>query len=324
MPIPESSLFFRITRGSKRLVLPADPLDGDRKKEELSIERFLLPLGIFQYSSYRETYTVIYKPEEEILPSRKFFWRKKSARAAALLFLAIITVAAGLMLVRCTNPYIFILLLCAAVIIPFAEWKLLGRNKPKKVKKVKAFRSLTLRKFPSIRLSPAVICLLACMALFITAITVISTAAKTVHTVHMESLKYGHHQGAKSIGSAAASGMVVSLSGKDAATELREYYQLIDGDRFSQAYEKQSARMRNRISYREYLTMWMPNKSVKVESLSVLGQTGREAQIHVQLTADDPDERGRIVAAKWLGIVRLVFENNTWHYDGGDFHKAKS
>lgn len=179
-------------------------------------------------------------------------------------------------------------------------------------------RSVMLTESPRLKLSPVVISIFACVALFITALTVMGTAAKNVqgrapHSSHSLETPPMDYRLADGIGS--------PRDGGDPTGELTEYYRLLDGDEFFEAYHRQSGRVKNKMSYGEFLTMWEPNEAVKVDGIKLLSKTRSEARVQVRLTADDPDGNGRITAERWIGMVHMVRDDNAWRYDGGDFHR---
>ncbi|MCE7874489.1 hypothetical protein DYH09_29545, partial [bacterium CPR1] len=59
-------------------------------------------------------------------------------------------------------------------------------------------------------------------------------------------------------------------SGPDPLADLTLYYELIDGDRFKEAYALRSQRSRARTSLAEFTATWSNNNGLSVESLEVL------------------------------------------------------
>lgn len=105
----------------------------------------------------------------------------------------------------------------------------------------------------------------------------------------------------------------------DPKAALTNYYDLINGDCFDEAYARQSRRIKNKLSCEKFYGMWSPNESVYMEDAEILARDSRRASLRIRLIADDPDEKGTITTTIWKGTVRLVNENGIWSYDGGDF-----
>ncbi|GMU54521.1 MAG: hypothetical protein AMXMBFR33_36670 [Candidatus Xenobia bacterium] len=102
--------------------------------------------------------------------------------------------------------------------------------------------------------------------------------------------------------------------------DLTSYYELIDDDRFEEAYALRSRRSRERTSLAEFTSTWSNNNSVAVEKLEVLKQNAGSARVRLRMLADDFDRaRGASAVTPYIGKVNLVFEEGRWRYDGGDF-----
>jgi hypothetical protein len=102
--------------------------------------------------------------------------------------------------------------------------------------------------------------------------------------------------------------------------DLTSYYELIDGDRFEEAYALRSRRSRERTSLAEFTSTWSNNNSVAVEKLEVLKQNAGSARVRLRMLADDFDRaRGASAVTPYIGKVNLVLEEGRWRYDGGDF-----
>ena len=106
---------------------------------------------------------------------------------------------------------------------------------------------------------------------------------------------------------------------RDPAAALAQYYGAINRDRFCDAYSVQSSRVKSRLCYDDFLAMWRPNRALKLDEVQVISRNSGKALIMVKLVADDPDESGKMVRTSWRGLVREVYENSQWCYDGGDF-----
>lgn len=106
---------------------------------------------------------------------------------------------------------------------------------------------------------------------------------------------------------------------------LRHYYELIDQDRFSEAYEMRSQRSRNETSRTSFIETWSNNRSIRAENLQVASQKATRALVSLRLVADDFDTRkGGNAVTTYTGKVKLVLENSSWRYDGGDFQALRT
>jgi len=109
-------------------------------------------------------------------------------------------------------------------------------------------------------------------------------------------------------------------SGPDPLADLTLYYELIDGDRFKEAYALRSQRSRARTSLAEFTATWSNNNGLSVESLEVLKRDAATARVRFRMLADDFDKaRGASSVTPYIGKVNLHLEEDRWRYDGGEF-----
>lgn len=112
----------------------------------------------------------------------------------------------------------------------------------------------------------------------------------------------------------------VSPTGPEEMVKL--YYQLISERRYDEAYAMRSSRTTS--SRDEFIDAWKNNISINPEIVSVssMNGSGNEALVVCRLHSVDYDNnKGVDESSTYRASIRLLFENGSWRYNGGDFQK---
>lgn len=108
----------------------------------------------------------------------------------------------------------------------------------------------------------------------------------------------------------------------DPESMLRHYYSLIDADQLEDAYKLRSQRSRSKTSLASFQKTWLNNNSIDLDAFVFVNRSGSAVTAKIRLIADDTNlKTGVACTTPYAGTVRLVFEDGSWRYDGGDFNE---
>lgn len=114
---------------------------------------------------------------------------------------------------------------------------------------------------------------------------------------------------------------VATAPGKENPEDfIKRYYELIDHDKFDEAYKLNSRYFSSKVTIGDFKKEWDNNKSITLEKVEIITRSDVEALVLVRFISEDIDlKTGSDITTPYRAPIRLVFENGSWRYDGGIF-----